>query len=209
MIKSYTLYGLNKPGESARYIGITGLNLFQRLSSHVCEKADFRKSRWIQKMLDNNQRPEIVPYCVGLIESEAKQLEIQVIYSLRQAGVDLVNSGDGGEGVTMTPEVRQKIGAANTGNKYCLGRKMSLETRKKIGDAHRGRRASAQARERMSVSRLGNKNSVGNKNALGKKQSPEHIEKLAATRRGRKQSPEHIEKRVAAIRGKKHQKKNK
>jgi hypothetical protein len=39
------------------------------------------------------------------------------------------------------------------GNKHCLGRKLSAETKRKIGDGNRGKRYSKKSREKMSLAR--------------------------------------------------------
>jgi group I intron endonuclease len=83
------------------------------------------------------------------------------------------------------------------------GVKRSAETCKKIGDAHRGRKPSPEAREKNRQAQIG-KHSEYNR---GKKASPETRAKMSATRRGRpahnrgtKHTPEAIEKiRLAGL----------
>lgn len=47
-------------------------------------------------------------------ESEGPAAEIKYIRIARSLGMNLVNATDGGDGVTMTPETRKKIGAAHS-----------------------------------------------------------------------------------------------
>lgn len=182
-MKTFTLYGLRKPGEEIRYIGITHQTPKDRLKRHLKkEPKETHKTLWILKMRrDENLRPEIVQYCVGLTEAEAKELETQVISSLRQQGVDLVNTSDGGEGTfgyRHTEAARKKMSETRSGeNHWGFGKR---------GEAspNFGRKASPQARANMSAAQKGNKNN------LGKKQSLEAIEKTRQANLGRKRSPE-------------------
>lgn len=109
--------------------------------------------------------------------------EILYIRLAREGGMNLVNLSDGGEGVTMTPEVREKIGAANRGSKNpCYGKigsaspffgqkhsektlaimrnlkhgkKVSKETRALLRDANLGKRASEETRALMRKVQIG------------------------------------------------------
>lgn len=94
-------------------------------------------------------------------------------------------------GYKHTPEAIAKISATHK------GKVVSEETRKKIGDANRGRKRSAEARERMSVSHRGRITSeetreklrvasTGNKHMLGHKHKPGTIEKMRAAALKRK-----------------------
>lgn len=75
-----------------------------------------------------------------------------------------------------------------------FGYKASEQTKKKIGDSHRGQKRSDEAKENMS------------KAATGRIMSPEAIEKTAKAKRGVKQKPETIEARNKANTGKKRSK---
>lgn len=181
-MKFHTLYGLRQPGKEIRYIGITCQKLQERLRKHLIEPEDSHKNRWFKKLLrEENIKPEIIPYCVGLSsEEEAKSLERAVIRCLREARFNLVNSTDGGDGVTMTPETRAKIGAAH------IGKIISPEHRAKISAANTGKKCPPEKREAQT----------------GKKHSPEHCAKIRAAQTGKKYSPEHCAAISAANTGK-------
>ena len=72
----------------------------------------------------------------NLTESSAFSLETSEIKRLRSDGIQLCNLTDGGDGVTMTSDVRQKIG-----NKM-RGRSFSVETRTKMRLSKLGKRDS-------------------------------------------------------------------
>lgn len=86
------------------------------------------------------------------VAGDGSDFEIRYIRVSRRLGIRLVNSTNGGDGVTMTPEIRGKIGDKNRGKpnsmkgksrspEFCasisaskIGHEVSLETRKKISD---------------------------------------------------------------------------
>jgi len=108
---------------------------------------------------------EVRMVATGLSEADAFALEIERISFWREAGVDLANVTDGGEGVTglrMSDASKQKMSDKKIGVKRGPH---SAEHRLRIGLAHRG-----------------------------KKFSPEHIEKLSKARRARVTSSETKEK---------------
>lgn len=61
------------------------------------------------------------------------------------------------KGVKLPPEQIEKLRSFNLGNKYCLGRKASNETRKKLSEAKRGRAVSIETRKKISNSSKGRK----------------------------------------------------
>ena len=70
-----------------------------------------------------------------------------------------------------------RMSVGNVGNKYCVGRKMSDETKRKLREVN-----------------LGNKHAKGNKTWLGRKHSPESIEKMRLLKTGLKHTEETKEK---------------
>lgn len=56
-----------------------------------------------------------------------------------------------------TEEAKRKIGLASKGNKYCLGRKASEESKLKMSLAHKGIKLSKETRNKMSIYRKGRK----------------------------------------------------
>ena len=66
-------------------------------------------------------------------------------------------------GTHLTEERKKRIGEVNKGNKYCVGREISEETRRKIGDANRN--PSDETRKKMSDIRKGKNLGSTNPNA--------------------------------------------
>lgn len=193
-MKTFTLYGLNKPGEEARYIGVTSKRLEVRLSHHLCDRPDNHRTRWIRKMLQENQKPEIVPYCVGLTDKEACELERSMIAELKKLGLSLVNGTGGGEGIfEPTDETRKKLSEGNKkwkrspetcgriseskkGNKNLLGFKFSPESKKKMSLAQTGEKSHMFGKKRSVEDRK--KVSDGLKLYYEKKRQEEILEEM-------------------------------
>lgn len=83
-------------------------------------------------------------------------------------------------GKKLSEETRRKIGEAHKGNKYMLGRKLSEETKRKIGDIHRGKIVSVETRLKF----------IGNKWNVGRKHTLETREKVSVSRMGHPVSTE-------------------
>lgn len=111
----------------------------------------------------------------GLSEDEAYNFERVMICAIKSQTVHrLVNMHCGGKGGSFNPsdEVREKQRNAK------LGRKLSEEHKKKIGDAHRGMKRSLETRQKMSSA------------LKGKTHTKETIEKIRNIRLGSKASDE-------------------
>jgi hypothetical protein len=68
--------------------------------------------------------------------------EVRLIAFARDAGMRLVNSTDGGEGVigyVLSPEARAKISAANKGHTWNKGKKRTQEMRAHMSKIRRGK----------------------------------------------------------------------
>lgn len=186
MISTAFIYVLKEPttGE-VRYVGKT-TNIKTRLTKHCSEKSHNHRVHWIQHLKSAGQIPVIEVIDEVPIE-HWQQWEVAWIKYFREQGCDLVNSTNGGEGVTQTFEIREKIGNANRGRKLppiseehrrklsitSTGRKLppkSPESRAKISAANKGRKKppmSFETRAKLSAALR------GNKNGLGVKRSPE------------------------------------
>jgi DNA-binding XRE family transcriptional regulator len=122
------------------------------------------------------------------------QWEIYHIALARKDGVRLVNHTDGGEGANgyrMRPEA---IAAMRLRH---IGRKLTAQHRRKIGDAGRGRKPSAETRKRMSRARkkAGGFSELAILRSaiarIGTKLPKLVREKISKSLRGRKHTPEH------------------
>lgn len=168
------IYGLRCPLTGLiRYIGKCD-DPKTRLLAHLRDPEKNRRTNWLASLKSQGLKPalEIV---AEVAHNNWEFWERSYIRAYRCLGFDLANSTDGGEGVTMTPEIRAKIGARST-----------------------GRRPSLEVRAKMSASRTGEKNPM-----FGKIFSPSMRERMSAAQKGKKPSLATREKMSAAHRGEK------
>lgn len=202
------IYALCEPNSRAvRYIGKANKPK-RRLQGHLSKsiRAKTHLGNWLRILVANGTKPAMVVLREVSVE-QWKMAEERYICLARGLGMRLVNATDGGEGITMTPEIRSKISASRR------GQKVSPETRAKIGASLTGelnylfrRKLTSETRAKISASMTGPLHHM-----FGKKQSPETIAKRVAKMTGalnpmfgKKQSPETLVKRSAAMTGKKH-----
>lgn len=152
-MRTVFIYALCEPGtRTVRYIGKTQ-NLRRRFTDHlrVSSKTKTHLGHWLlslsepPNMVTLNDRPT----------GDGSAEEIRYIRVARMLGMDLCNATDGGDGVTMTTEIRAKIG---TGNR---GRKASGETRLKMSLSRIGKNPSPETREKHRINNVGRKHSAG------------------------------------------------
>jgi hypothetical protein len=136
----------------------------------------------------------------GLTEEEAFRHEIYMIavFGRKDIGTGILyNFTDGGEGTSgwvPSEETRRNIGASHQGNTYCVGRKLSEETKEKIRQGNLGKVNSPEARRKISEANSGKKRAP---------LSEEHKQKLRQANLGKKQSLETRKKRSEAMKGNK------
>lgn len=184
MNNTWFIYVLTDPRDGRiRYVGKTD-NLKRRLRMHLHAamnaKSRNRRVNWIRSLMLSGLTP-----CMPVLESgdgDWKEAERRWIRNLKKAGLDLVNSTDGGEdngADHLSDESRRKIGAA------WRGRKRSEEQRAKISAA---RKAMSPEEKAKWVARL-NTPEAKAKSAASRRR-PEVIAKLRAAHIGRKMSAE-------------------
>lgn len=112
---------------------------------------------------------EVRIVATGLTEQEAFALEIERIKFWREAGADLANATNGGEGVSglkMSEAAREKMRAKKLGKKQSpdqiekriaplRGRKQSAEAIEKSAAWRRGRKLSTEHKEKLSKAHMG------------------------------------------------------
>lgn len=123
--------------KEVRYIGYTQGKLQKRLMSHIRE-SKLRKTykhHWINSILDMGFIPIIkIIKCIPKSSKKTwQEWETHFIKKYRYKGFNLTNGTDGGEGVTMTPEIRNKISIKSK------GKIPSKETRLKMSKAKLGK----------------------------------------------------------------------
>jgi group I intron endonuclease len=170
-----TIYALHDPTDrSGRvYVGKTAKRLHQRILEHTnaAKRGELSpRARWIKSILERGMMPAAVVLEEVLDGGDWEEAERFWIASLRTLGLPLLNLTDGGEGL--------------------LGHRRSEVTRRKIGDAQRGRKYSPERCQHIG-------------DALrGKPLSRECKRKISDALRGRKASAETLKKRSEARRGK-------
>jgi len=176
-----------------RYVGKTVRKVEHRIRNHVSRSFNTHASRWFNKVKNPYYFVvEIVPPGGDWIEAE----QFWIAY-MKSLGARLTNMTVGGEGLTgrdMPEEVREKIGAANRGQKRGP---LSPETCAKMSESRRGKKRPPRSPETIEKMRLAQ---------LGKKRprTAEHQAKLTALQTGRKKGPnskEHNEKISKANKG--------
>lgn len=197
------------------YVGQTTQGVEVRWADHV--KSSKRKSyagynypiaRAIRKYGKNAF--ELYILAEASSKEELDKLERLWIWTLgtRENGYNLALGGEGNLGLKHTPETKAKISKVHLGNKYCVGRECSEETRQKmskkrkgmilpedwrqkIAAAGRGKKHSAETKAKIAAGNTGktfsaetrqkmSAGSKGNTRCLGRIYSPETLAKIAA-----------------------------
>jgi len=134
----FLIYGLVDPRDGQlRYVGKTKNKLAKRLNEHLVDPAHNYRTHWLSSLKAQN----LVPNAVILQEFTEPEIlcdaEIFWIAYFRKMGCPLTNLTDGGEGT--------------------MGRKVSIETRAKIGSSNKGKVRSPELFAKMSAIRKGKK----------------------------------------------------
>lgn len=194
------IYGLICPlGQEIRYVGKT-INLKSRLKNHlfnVNHSNGPHRKNWIKKLLSKNIFPVLTVLEISNNENWAEREKYWIRY-LKNKGNNLTNISIGGRGITT-------------------GRPLSEETKKKIGDANRGRRHTEETKKKIRAKNIGRiltlvqrkKLSESLKKAdhswkIGCKLSEEHKSNISVALKGKKKplrSKEHAAKIAAANKG--------
>lgn len=69
---------------------------------------------------------------------KGKKMSLETIKKKRDTAIRLGIKPPNLKGIKRSDEFKEKLRIANLGNKHCLGRKMSLSSKIKIGEAHKG-----------------------------------------------------------------------
>lgn len=184
-----------------RYVG-KAVNLKERFRKHLAQlKKRTYKTHWIRGLVSRGFKPvlqvlDLVP------ENDWQRWERAHIARLKELGCPLTNGTDGGDGCVLrgednpnfgkcgeqhpgfgknlSLEVRKKISQAH------LGKRQTEAAKQKIGDANRGRKASSETREKMSFAHSGDKHPM-----FGKHHSELSKLKMSAAKKGRLLSEQH------------------
>lgn len=168
--------------KNIRYVG---KGVLERATSFYQRKA--HHGNWIKSLKNKGLKPLVIFLEVGLGESEALDLEKLKIKEFRDAGLNLTNSTDGGEGVSgfkPTQQQREANSKRMSGTKNpnfgkrgpgttCHGKIWTTEQRKKLSLAKKGHPTSEETKLKISAAQI------------GKKIPRDIVEKIAAKLRGR------------------------
>lgn len=154
-----------------RYVGLTKQDPEKRWANgtHYTNSTHFKHA--IEKYGWDNF--DHVIYAKDLSAEEASKLEIELIKKYKTTDPDYGYNLDSGgsftkhseitkdrirkriKGIKRSDETKEKIRQASTGNKNCLGRKQTEESKRKNADAHRNKThtVSEDARRKMSEHR--------------------------------------------------------
>jgi len=180
-MKTVFIYALNDPETGRiRYIGKSN-NLKERIRMHLKDKKHTHKCHWIQSLLARDLKPRL-QILAEVSEDRWQMWERGYIEIFRNAGYDLVNGTDGGDGVCLT-------GPKNP----MFGKHLSQEHKDKLSRATKGIPKSPETRLKMSVNRRGMKFSDSHRAnirfaRLGKPTSEKTKAKLRAYQAARKAS---------------------
>ncbi len=172
-----------------KYIGKTKKRLECRLKEHIyystkSTKDKSHKSNWINKLYKTGKIDELkITSIHGVYDlKEMSDLEIKYIKEYRENGCKLTNLTDGGDGITMTDEIRKKISISKIGTpSWNKGKKMSKECIMKMSASRIGNKPSEISRQKMRDAKTGGKHFF-----YGKNHKPSSIHKMKLSHLGEK-----------------------
>lgn len=199
----YKIYLITNIENKKQYVGITKFSLEERFSQHI--KRGFILTEAIQKYGHQKFSIKLIEEVESAERAyELEQYYIKQYDTKVPNGYNLTDGGDGIFGWESSEEYRQecservkqlhkekkvgmygknhseetkkKMSASAKGNKNCLGRKLSDESKQKIREKHLRKVVSEETKKKISQ----NHHDISGKNnpMFGKKHSPETIEKI-------------------------------
>lgn len=199
------LYSLTFPN-GKRYIGITAGALSRRLSLHKSHAKTGRAGAVYNAIRKYGPAGFIAETLVVAADWEylcdLEKKAIAAFGTLAPCGYNLTAGGEGFLGQTFTPEQRAKMSVARKGKGtgprlHARGWSHTVEAKRKIAEAGKGRVFSEDARAKIGASK------IGNTNLSGHVVSAETREKIASAQRGRVFTDEHRLKLSIAARNRK------
>lgn len=194
MQKTTFIYVLCEPGtRTVRYVGMA-LIPKKRFWNHLCDsiKAKTHLGNWLRSL---GARP-VMEILDEVPVSQGAFWEREYIRVFRAIGLSLVNGTDGGDGVTMTPEIRAKISASKKGlacpperrqriSLKLKGRVLPKEHCSAISAGQTGRTLSKEWKHSLSLAKSG-----ANNHNFGVSPSLETRKQISVSLTGRKRTPE-------------------
>ncbi len=155
------VYILTDSAGEIRYVGETDKALEERLKEHLWPSSLAKpghKNNWIKALLAKGEKPQIFSLQKADSQAEMDAMEDYYINLFRSQDYSLVNDRGGGEGMkNPSLETRARMSAAKKGKpSHRKGAKQSEAAKEKIRQANIGKKASAETKNKMSASHLGN-----------------------------------------------------
>jgi len=176
------IYVLKDENGLVRYVGKSSHSVKKRFSRHLADARDGavqHKACWIRGMMQRG----LLPTCevIESVAGDGAEAEIKWISFFRQAGVDLTNLTDGGDGTLghkasaehrrkMSESIKLSFANRDPWNK---GKRMPDDAVRKSAESRRGLRHSAERRATLSRARMGMKFSDEHRAALSRSHSGE------------------------------------
>lgn len=186
------VYMITTEDTSKAYIGATG-NLKKRNFHHEWDlKNNNHYNKGLQKLYDENQGNLTFIGMPTETREEALEVELALLDYYRGTD-DLVNIHP--NDVTMSPEAREKVRNTMIGNKLCVGRVHTEETKRKIALANKGNKysegrvVSEETRRKLSEAQKGMVH-----RPPGWNHTEESKRKMSEATKGRSFSEEHKQK---------------
>ena len=185
-----SIYTLRETHGPVRYVGKTSQYLIVRLDKHIRESRfpKCHRHHWIQSVLSKGGEIEIE--LIEIVEGNGSAEEIKWIKRYRNAGADLVNATNGGEGTSgITPSEihRQRLSSALTGIKRSDATKAKIRAARALQAPSHTTPHSQETKDKIKATLA----------------DPERRERMAAANRGKKRPPEHSMKRIATFKANK------
>ena len=145
-----------------RYVG-KSVNPTARYSKHLFESKKKGKKNylycWIRSLIIKDLKPlmEIIEYCDNWQERE----KFWINYYSNEKLTNLSEGGVGSTGYKHTEEWKRAASERMKNNKIMTGRKLSEETKKKIGKSNTGKIFTNERKMKISKALKGNQNGVG------------------------------------------------
>lgn len=170
------IYAIFSEIDDRFYIGSTN-NFGSRHLTHLSELHHKRHhSQKLQNFANkygvDKLRFEIVEVVGG--DHKERINKEQFYLDLLKPAFNICTSAAGSSGSIKSVEGRRRISLSKIGNKYCLGRKVTQETKDKLSKLHKGRVMSEEQKQKLRATKR-------KKRELGYKQSPEQIIKRLVT----------------------------
>jgi len=199
------LYALTFPN-GKQYIGITSGTLRRRVNLHRSHANTGRSGAVYNAIRKYGSRGFSAKVLVVASDwdylCELEQKAIVAFGTMAPTGFNLTAGGEGFRGQSYTPEQRAKMSIARTGKgtgprPHAQGWSHSVEAKRKISEAGKGRKFTEETRAKIGATK------VGNTNRTGQEVSAETREKIASAQRGRVFTEEHRLKLSVAARNRK------